>query len=146
MNPKDPRVEVLLVEDNLADGRLTQEAFADASIPNRLSVVADGVSALAFLGGKGRYAGAPRPALIILDLNLPGMDGRQVLADIRSDASFARVPVVVLSTSALDADITQAYGLHANCYIVKPFDVDDFKAALRALSDFWLGVAELPER
>jgi two-component system, chemotaxis family, response regulator Rcp1 len=138
-------IELLLVEDNEPDVRLTQEALKSAKVRNRLSVAVDGVEAGEFLYRKGRFAGAPRPDLILLDLNLPRKDGRQLLMEIKTDASLRRIPVVVLTTSRNEDDIQRAYDLHANCYITKPVDFNQFTEVVRSIEDFWLTVARLPE-
>ncbi len=137
-------IEMLLVEDNPDDVDLTIEALEDAKIANRLHVVTDGVAALAFLHRKGEYAQAPRPALILLDLNLLKKDGREVLADIKKDPDLRRIPVVVLTTSSADNDIRQVYDLHANCYITKPVGFEQFVRVIHAIEDFWLTVVQLP--
>jgi len=137
-------VEILLVEDNPGDVRLTQEALKDNKVHNHLHIVTDGVEALAFLRGEGRYAGSPRPDLILLDLNLPRKDGREVLAEIKADERFRRIPVVVLTTSKAEEDILRAYDLSANCYITKPVDFDQFIRVVRSIEDFWLAMVKLP--
>ncbi len=137
-------IEILLVEDSPSDTDLTVEALAAAKISNRLSVVEDGVQAMEFLRRQGRYAQAPRPDLILLDLNLPRKDGREVLADIRADEKLTAIPVVVLTTSQAEKDVLHAYALHANCYITKPVDFQQFMEVVRAIEDFWLTVVKLP--
>jgi two-component system, chemotaxis family, response regulator Rcp1 len=137
-------IDILLVEDSPGDVRLTQEALAEARVANRLHVVGDGVEALAFLKRTGRYASVPRPDIILLDLNLPKMDGRQVLAAVKSDPDLKTIPVVVLTTSDAEADILRSYNLHANCYLVKPVDVDEFFNQVRSLEGFWLAIVKLP--
>ena len=137
-------VEILLVEDNPGDVRLTQEAFKEGKLTNRLHVVGDGAEALAFLRRDGAHAQAVRPDLILLDLNLPKKDGRQVLAELKVDASLKRIPVVVLTTSQAEADILKAYDLHANCYITKPVDLDQFLIVINSIEDFWLSMVKLP--
>jgi CheY-like chemotaxis protein len=137
-------VEILLVEDSPGDARLTQEALREGRVPNNLRVVPDGIEALAFLRREGRYAAASRPDLILLDLNLPRMDGRQVLATIKADESLRRIPVIVLTTSRDERDIRRSYDLHANCYIAKPVDFDQFIDVVRAIEGFWLTIATLP--
>jgi two-component system, chemotaxis family, response regulator Rcp1 len=138
-------VQILLVEDNPGDARLTQEVFKLNKMPKTLSVVEDGVEALAFLRQEGKYADAPRPDLILLDLNLPKKDGRQVLAAIKSDTSLRRIPVVVLTTSRDQEDILHAYDLNANCFLTKPVDFDQFAKLVEAIEEFWLKVVELPK-
>ena len=137
-------VEILLVEDSPTDALLAQEALECAEVYTRLSVVPDGVEAMAFLRGEGRYAGAPRPDLILLDLNLPKKDGREVLKEIKTDERLKIIPVVVLTTSSAEADILQSYGLHANCYIVKPMDFEEFADVIKTLERFWFAVVTLP--
>ncbi len=137
-------IEILLVEDNPGDVRLTIEALKEAKVINHLTVLKDGVEALAFLRRQGQHAGAPRPHLIVLDLNLPKKDGREVLADIKSDDSLKRIPVVVLTTSQDEQDVLKSYNLHANCYITKPVDLDQFIKVVRSIEDFWLGIVVLP--
>ncbi len=137
-------VEVLLVEDNPGDVRLTLEALKDGKVNNHLSVVEDGVEALAFLRREGKYADASRPDLILLDLNLPKKDGREVFAEIKTDEDLKRIPVVVLTTSKAEEDILKTYNLHANCYITKPVDFDQFVIVVRLIEDFWFTIVKLP--
>lgn len=137
-------IEILLVEDNPGDVRLTMEALKEAKVINHLTVIKDGVEALAFLRRQGQYAKAPRPHLIVLDLNLPKKDGREVLAAIKADDSLKRIPVVVLTTSQAEEDVLKSYNLHANCYITKPVDLDQFVRVVRSIEDFWLGIVVLP--
>jgi chemotaxis family two-component system response regulator Rcp1 len=137
-------VEILLVEDNAGDVLLTEEALQEAKILNRLSVVRDGIDALEFLRRQGRHAAAPRPDLILLDLNLPRKDGREVLAEIKADPALHRIPVVVLTTSAAQEDVLKSYDLHANCYISKPVDLGRFLEILRVIDSFWLTIVTLP--
>jgi CheY-like chemotaxis protein len=137
-------VEILLVEDNPGDVRLTVEALKEGKFLNRLTVVKDGVEALTLLRWQGRYANAPRPHLILLDLNLPKKDGREVLAEIKADDNLKRIPVVILTTSQAEQDILKSYSLHANCYITKPVDLDQFIAVVKSIEDFWLGIVMLP--
>lgn len=146
MIEKSKHVEILMVEDNHADVRLTMEAFRDAKVLNNLNVVADGEEAMAFLRHEGKYADAPRPDLILLDLNLPKKDGREVLEDIKQDPSLKRIPVVILTTSEDEKDILKAYDLHVNAYITKPVDLDQFIKVVEAVEDFWLSVVKLPVR
>lgn len=138
-------IEILLVEDNPADVRLTTEALRDGKVQNNLHVVGDGVEAMAFLRRAGAYADAPHPDLVLLDLNLPRKDGREVLAEIRADAKLRRVPVVVLTTSEAEEDVLRAYDLNANCYITKPVDLDQFIRVVKSIEDFWLSIVKLPE-
>jgi CheY-like chemotaxis protein len=137
-------IEILLVEDHPGDVRLAVEALRDAKVRNRLHVVEDGVEAMSFLRQQGKYLGIPRPDLILLDLNLPRKDGREVLAEIKQDAHLKRIPVVILTSSAAEQDVLQAYNLHANCYITKPVDLDQFLSVVRSIEDFWLVVGRLP--
>jgi chemotaxis family two-component system response regulator Rcp1 len=139
-------VQVLLVEDNPGDVRLTQEAFRDANSSVHLHVASDGVQAMAFLRHEGTDARAPRPDLILLDLNLPKMDGRAVLADIKKDDSLKTIPTVILTTSESEADILQSYQLQANCYLSKPVRLDAFEAVVKSINDFWLTRAKLPRQ
>jgi two-component system, chemotaxis family, response regulator Rcp1 len=138
-------IDILLVEDNPGDVRLTIEALKDGKVRNRLNVAADGVEALAFLRREGKYADAPRPDVILLDLNLPKKDGREVLAEIKEDEELRRIPVVVLTTSSSEQDILRTYNLHANCYITKPVDLDQFIQVVRGIEDFWLTIVKLPQ-
>ncbi|MBI5672905.1 MAG: response regulator [Nitrospirae bacterium] len=137
-------VEILLVEDNPGDVRLTKEALKEAKVINHLTVLKDGVEALAFLRREGQYANAPRPHLILLDLNLPKKDGREVLAEIKDDEKLKRIPVVVLTTSQDEQDVLKTYHLHANCYITKPVDLEQFMTVVKSIEDFWLGIVVLP--
>jgi chemotaxis family two-component system response regulator Rcp1 len=140
-------INILLVEDNPADVRLTQEALKEAAhARTRLHVAGDGVEALEFLHRQGSFAGAPRPDLVLLDLNLPRVDGRQVLAEVKGDPDLRRIPVVVLTTSPSEDDILHAYDQHVNSYIRKPVDLDQFLHVLRAIDDYWLGSVSLPPR
>jgi CheY-like chemotaxis protein len=137
-------IEVLLVEDNPGDAQLTRIALSDGKMCINLSLTEDGVDALAFLRKQGKYADAPRPDLILLDLNLPRKDGREVLADVKADPGLKRIPVVVLTTSQSDTDILQAYELAANCFITKPVDFDQFVKIVQTIEDFWFTVVKLP--
>ena len=137
--------EVLLVEDSPGDVRLTQEAFRDANRSVRLHVASDGVEAMAFLRHEGAYVNAPRPDLILLDLNLPKMDGREVLAQIKEDDTLKTIPTVVLTTSDAEADISKSYQLQANCYLNKPVELDAFEALVKSINDFWLTKCKLPQ-
>ena len=137
-------VDILLVEDNPADSRLTLEAIRDCAVDTNLNVVRDGVQAMAFLRKEGAYSDAPRPALILLDLNLPKKDGREVLAELKNDPDLRRIPVVVFSTSDSEEDVATAYSLHANCYIPKPADVTQLMAVLKCIEEFWLTRVRLP--
>lgn len=139
-------VDILLVEDNPGDARLAVEALKEGNVSNRLHVVPDGVEAMAFLRREGKYSEAPRPHVVLLDLNLPRKDGRQVLAEVKSDAQLKRIPIVVLTTSQAEQDITRSYDLHANCYITKPVDLDRFITVIRSIEDFWCSVVKLPPR
>ncbi len=137
-------IEILLVEDNPGDARLTREAFNEGRLLNNLSVVTDGVEALAYLRQEGKYANSIRPDLVLLDLNLPKKDGREVLAEIKEDESLKMIPVVVLTTSASQEDVRRAYGSHANCYITKPVDLDQFLRVAQSIESFWLTLVRLP--
>jgi len=137
-------IEVLLVEDNPADVRLTQEAFKEGRVTNHLNVVHDGVEAMEFLRRHGPYEGSPRPDLILLDLNLPKKSGREVLEEIKADPVLRRIPVMILSTSRADQDLQKAYNLHANCYITKPVDLDQFLNVVRSIEHFWFNIVTLP--
>lgn len=142
MNERE--IEILLVEDNPGDARLTLEALKEAKMHNHLSYVIDGVEALAFLRREGKYGAAPRPDLILLDLNLPRKDGREVLAEIKADDKLKRIPVVVLTTSQAEEDVLRAYNLNANCYVSKPVDLDQFIKVVKCIEDFWLTIVKLP--
>ena len=137
-------LDILLVEDNPADVRLTLEAFHEGKILNNLIVAKDGVEAMDFLHRRGKYAAAVRPDLILLDLNLPRKDGREVLAEIKADPALMRIPVVVLTTSRAEMDIVKSYNLHANCYVVKPVDLDQFVNVIKSIDNFWLTAVTLP--
>ena len=137
-------IEVLLVEDDPGDVVLIQEAFADNKVGNRLSVVGDGVEAMAFLRREGDYAGAPRPDLVLLDLNLPRKNGREVLAEIKNDPELSIIPVIVLTTSEAEEDIVRSYSLHANAYITKPVDFERFAGVVHQIDEFFVGVVKLP--
>ncbi|HEU0298396.1 MAG TPA: response regulator [Longimicrobium sp.] len=137
-------IEVLLVEDNPGDVRLTREALKEGKVHNNLSVVQDGVEALAFLRREGPHAAAPRPDVVLLDLNLPRKDGREVLAEIKADPALRTIPVVILTSSEAERDIVRAYALHANCYITKPVDLDQFITVVKSIEDFWFTIVKLP--
>jgi CheY-like chemotaxis protein len=137
-------IQILLVEDNPGDVRLAVEALKHTKVRNQLHVVYDGVEAMSFLRRHGQFVGFPRPDLVLLDLNLPCKDGREVLAEIKQDADLKRIPVVILTSSAAEQDILQAYNLHANCYITKPLDLEQFLKVIRSIEDFWLKVVRLP--
>ncbi len=139
----DP-IEILLVEDNPGDVRLTREALRDGKIYNNLYVARDGVEAMAFLRKIDQYANAPRPDLILLDLNLPRKDGHEVLAEVKTDENLRRIPVVILTTSQAEEDIIKTYDLHVNCYITKPVDLDQFVKIVKSIEDFWLTIVKLP--
>jgi len=139
-------IEILLVEDNLADVRLTREALKEEKLHNNLSVVNDGVEALTFLRREGKYANAVRPDLILLDLNLPRKDGREVLKEIKDDPDLKSIPVVVLTISEAEKDIMISYNLHANCYITKPLDLNQFSIVVKSIQDFWLTIVRLPPK
>jgi two-component system, chemotaxis family, response regulator Rcp1 len=137
-------IEILLVEDSPSDTELTVEALKGAKVRNHLSIVEDGVQAMAFLRSQGPYAQAPRPDLIMLDLNLPRKDGREVLAELKADENLKTIPVVVLTTSRAEQDVLRAYQLHANCYITKPVNFNQFLEVIRSIDSFWLFVVTLP--
>jgi chemotaxis family two-component system response regulator Rcp1 len=137
-------IEILLVEDNPGDVRLTKEALKEGKVRNSLHTVMDGEEAMAFLRKEGKYSGAPRPDLILLDLNLPKKDGREVLAEIKDDDDLKSIPVVVLTTSQAEEDIARTYNLHANCYITKPVDLEQFLNVVHSIEKFWLSVVKLP--
>lgn len=137
-------IEILLVEDSPGDVRLTQEAMRDAKVKNNLHVVSDGMEATSFLWRQGKHVHALRPDLILLDLNLPKKGGREVLEEIKKDPSLKSIPVVVLTTSAAEEDILRSYQLHANCYITKPVDLDQFLRVVKTIDNFWLAIVKLP--
>lgn len=139
-------MQILLVEDSAADVRLTQEALKDAKILNELHVARDGVEAMDFLQQRGDRAGAPRPDIVILDLNLPRKDGKEVLAEMKGDPDLRSIPVAVLTTSDAEADVLESYDLGANCFLTKPVDLDQFLKVVQAVEEFWLGMVRLPER
>jgi CheY-like chemotaxis protein len=141
---KDRTVELLLIEDNSGDILLTKEAFEEINFTENLSVVTDGEAALDFLYKKGRYEDAPTPDLIILDLNIPRVDGRELLAKIKNDSTLKKIPVIVLSTSKSDRDIKTCYELQANCYLIKPVDFEEFLEIVTYIRDFWLGMVKIP--
>jgi len=143
---KDALTDVLLVEDSPGDVRLTQEAFRDANTLVNLHVAMDGADAMAFLRRRGSYVDAPRPDLILLDLNLPKMDGREVLAHIKEDENLKTIPTVILTTSEAEADIVKSYQLRANCYLSKPVQLDEFEGLVKSINDFWLTKAKLPHQ
>lgn len=140
------QVEILLVEDSPGDVRLTIEALKEGKIKSHLSIARDGVEALDFLHRRGSYSNAPRPDLILLDLNLPKKDGREVLAEIKGDPQLKRIPVVVLTTSNAEEDIIRSYDLHVNCYITKPIDMEEFIKVIESIDDFWFSIVQLPTR
>jgi CheY-like chemotaxis protein len=144
--PAPTPIEVLLVEDDPGDVLMTQEAFEEHKVRNNLSVVNDGAEAIAFLRREGQYADAPRPDLVLLDLNLPRRDGREVLAEIKNDPQLRQIPVVVLTTSQADEDIVRSYELHANAYVTKPVDFDRFIKVVHQIDDFFVSVVKLPPR
>jgi chemotaxis family two-component system response regulator Rcp1 len=138
-------IEILLVEDNPGDVRLTQEALKEGKVLNNLHVAVDGVDALEFLRKEGKYARVPRPDIVLLDLNLPRKDGRELLADIKNDPKLRQIPVVILTTSKAEEDIVKTYDLHANCYITKPVDLDQFIEVVKSVEDFWFSIVKLPQ-
>lgn len=139
-------IEILLVEDNPGDVRLAKEALNENKVKNNLHVVEDGVSAMEFLHRQGKYQNATRPDLILLDLNLPKKDGREVLAEIKADPDLKRIPVVMLTISKAEEDIIRAYDLHVNCYITKPINLDQFIKVVQSIEDFWLTIVKLPPK
>ena len=139
-------VEILLIEDNPADVRLTEENFEESKICNNLHVVVDGVEAMAFLRREGNYVNAVRPDLILLDLNLPKKNGHEVLMEIKADNELKSIPVVILTVSKADEDILNAYNLHANCYITKPLDLEQFTKVVKSIEEFWFSIVKLPAR
>jgi CheY-like chemotaxis protein len=138
-------IEILLVEDNPGDVRLTTEALKEGRVLNNLSIVSDGVEAMAYLRKEGKYSNSVRPDLILLDLNLPKKDGREVLKDIKEDDKLKAIPVVVLTVSKAEEDILKSYNLHANCYITKPVDLEQFIKVAKSIQDFWLTIVKLPK-
>ena len=141
-----PPVEILLVEDNPGDYRLTQEALREGKVYNNLYWAQDGVEALEFLRQQGRYSDVPRPDIVLLDLNLPKKDGREVLSEIKSDENLRSIPVVILTTSQAEEDVLRSYDLHANCYVTKPVDLEKFITVVQSIDRFWLTIATLPTR
>ena len=139
-------IEILLVEDNPADIRLTTEVLKDVKLCNTIHVARDGIEALEFLRGEGKFRGFPQPDLILLDLNLPRLDGREVLRVIKIDPELKRIPVVILTTSDAEQDILKSYELHANCYITKPVDLEQFSKVVQCIEDFWFTIVKLPSR
>jgi two-component system, chemotaxis family, response regulator Rcp1 len=139
-------IDILVIEDNPGDARLIAEAIKTYKILNSLSIVRDGEEAMDFLNKKGEFAGAPRPDLIFLDLNLPKMDGREVLAKIKLNDEFKQIPVVVMTISAAEEDIIKSYSLHANCYVTKPIDLDQFVKVVESIDDFWFSLVKLPAK
>ena len=137
-------IEILLVEDNPGDARLTQEVFLEGKVRNHLNIVDDGVKALAYLRGLGDYKNATRPDLVLLDLNLPKKDGREVLAEIKADARLRQIPVIIMTVSPADENILKAYNLNVNCYLTKPVNLDAFIEAVRTIDDFWISIVKLP--
>ncbi len=139
-------IEILLVEDNPGDARLAKEALRESKIKNNLHSVGDGVEAMAFLRKEDKYKDMPTPDLLLLDLNLPRKDGREVLAEIKEDKDLKRIPVVILTVSKAEEDILKTYDLHANCYITKPLDLDQFMKVVKSIEDFWLSIVKLPPK
>jgi two-component system, chemotaxis family, response regulator Rcp1 len=137
-------IEILLVEDNPGDADLAKAALEHSKIHNTLHVAGDGEEAMTFLRQTGKHAGAPRPDLVLLDLNLPKKDGREVLAEIKSDDDLKRIPVVILTISKDEEDVLKSYNLHANCFITKPIDLDQFLKVVKSIEDFWLSIVKLP--
>lgn len=137
-------IDILLVEDNPGDARLATEALKESKLKNQIYIARDGIEAMDFLRQKNQFSTAPRPDLILLDLNLPRMDGRQVLAEIKSDDELKRIPVVILTISKDEEDVLRSYNLHANCFITKPIDLEQFMKVVRSIEDFWLTIVKLP--
>jgi len=137
-------VEILLIEDSAGDTRLAVEVLKESKVRNTLHCVSDGVDAMDFLHNRGKFSTSPRPDLIILDLNMPKKDGRQVLAEVKGDADLKRIPVVILTISKAEEDIIKTYNLHANCFITKPLDLNQFVAVVKSIEDFWLTIVKLP--
>lgn len=137
-------VEILLVEDNPGDARLASEALIESKLKNNLNIVRDGIEAMDYLNKRGKYEKVTTPDLVLLDLNLPKKDGREVLAEIKSDDNLKRIPVVILTTSAAEEDILKSYNLHANCYITKPIDLNQFMKVVKSIEDFWITIVKLP--
>ena len=144
MRIRNKAIEVLLVEDNPGDVRLTKEALKEGRLLNNVNVVGDGIEALSFLRRQDKYEQVVQPDLILLDLNLPKKDGREVLAEIKVDPNLRRIPVVILTTSSAEEDILKTYDLHANCYVTKPVDLDRFMGVVKSIEDFWVSVVKLP--
>jgi CheY-like chemotaxis protein len=138
-------IEILLVEDNPGDVRLTREALKESKIINNLHVVMDGEEAMKFLLQKGEYKNKPKPDIVLLDLNLPKKDGREVLAEVKANNRIKRIPIVILTSSEADEDIIKTYNLHANCYIAKPVDLDQFSKVVKTIGDFWFSIVKLPD-
>jgi two-component system response regulator len=139
-------IDILIVEDNAGDARLIKEVFNENKVFNSLHFVNDGVEAMDFLYGKGKYKGMAKPDLIILDLNLPRKDGRQVLAEIKTDDSLKHIPVVIMTISQAEEDILRSYNLHANCYVTKPIDLNQFSKVIRSIENFWFTIVKLPPK
>ncbi|MEW5743943.1 MAG: response regulator [Nitrospirota bacterium] len=139
-------IEVLLVEDNPGDVRLMQEALKEAKVVNHLTIATDGEEAMSFLRREGRFSSAPQPDVILLDLNLPKKDGREVLSEIKEDPALKHIPVVVVTTSKAEEDILRSYNLHANCYITKPVDLDQFIKVVKSIENFWFSIVKLPPK
>jgi len=144
MSQDGKTVDILLVEDNPGDAELAREALAEAKVKNNIYWVEDGEEAIAFLSQQGKYVDAPRPDVILLDLNLPKKDGREVLAEVKSNDDWKRIPVVILTASEAESDILKTYNLHANCYITKPLDLDQFLKVVKAIESFWFKIVKLP--
>jgi two-component system, chemotaxis family, response regulator Rcp1 len=144
--PTTRPVQILIVEDNPADARLVREVMRDSKVLNEIHWVPDGVEALAFLRAQGKYADAPRPNLIFLDLNMPRKDGREVLREVKSDEKLKRIPIVVMTSSQAEEDVARAYDQHANCYVRKPIDFDQFHLVVKTLENFWFATVELPNQ
>lgn len=145
-NPVLDSIDILIVEDNPGDARLIKEVLNDNKVYNSLHIVNDGVEAMNFLHNQGEYESAPRPDIIILDLNLPKRDGREVLAEIKADEELRHIPVVIMTISQAEEDILKTYKLHANCYITKPIDLNEFIKVVKSIEDFWFSIVKLPPK
>ncbi|MCX6027392.1 MAG: response regulator [Chloroflexi bacterium] len=147
MNPvmEGKPIDILMVEDNDGDARLAREAMRDSKIKNTMHHVRDGEEAMAFLHKEGKYTDAPRPDLVLLDLNLPRKNGQEVLAEMKADMDLKRIPVVILTVSSDEADVRKTYDAHANCYVTKPLDLNQFMKVVRSIEDFWLTIVKLPD-
>lgn len=145
-DPTAGPIHILLVEDNPGDARLTREALKDSKIHNTLDIVEDGVEGLRYLNQEGKYSDSERPDLILLDLDMPHKDGRELLEELKSDKAFRSIPIIIMTISPSDHDVLSAYDLHANCYIRKPLDLDQFIRVIQSIEDFWLTIVKLPQK